>query len=340
MSRRLGEEEADGGAALLAQALDAVARAADPDARVLALEALARASRTAADGARASPRAYAGSTARQALAGLFAGRAEALARLVPTLDRALGARQPVLVAGEPGTGRTTTAAALHLAGPGRLGPLVIAAGAAPDVAGAAARAGDGTLVVEEVVGLPRADQAALLRAISEVDAGRLRLVATTSHDLDAAARRGWLDPGLRDRLAVLRLRLPPLREEAGAGAALVRLQLPADRELDPSATAALLAHPWPGNAREAARVADLLAAWGPERLGADDVARALFLGGPTPAAGAASDDTAGLDELERRIVAARLAAHGWRQAETAASLGIDRKTLWRKIREWGLEPPP
>ena len=34
------------------------------------------------------------------------------------------------------------------------------------------------------------------------------------------------------------------------------------------------------------------------------------------------------------------AAHGWRQAETADSLRIDRKTLWRKIREWGLEPPP
>ena len=47
-----------------------------------------------------------------------------------------------------------------------------------------------------------------------------------------------------------------------------------------------------------------------------------------------------LDELERRIVAGRLAAHGWRQAETADSLRIDRKTLWRKIREWGLEPPP
>jgi DNA-binding NtrC family response regulator len=330
---RRGAEGTGDDAALLALALDAVARAGDPDARASALEELARAARAAADGARARS-----SATRPALAGLFAGRAEALARLVPTLDRALGARQPVLVAGEPGAGRTTTAAALHLAGPARQGPLVVAAGPTPDVAGGAERARDGTLIVEEVVGLPRADQAALLRALPEVDGSRLRVVATTCHDLDLAARRGWLDPALRDRLAVLRLRLPPLREEPGAGAAFVRLRLPPDRELDPEATAALVAHPWPGNAREAARVADVLAAWGAARLGPDDVARALLLAGS--AAAGATDDTAGLDELERRIVAGRLAAHGWRQAETAASLRIDRKTLWRKIREWGLEPPP
>lgn len=322
-------------AALVALALDAAARASDPEARAAALEALARAARAAADGARTRPPSPPG---RPALAGLFAGRAEALARLLPTVDRALGARQPVLVAGESGAGRTTAAAALHLAGPARLGPLVVAAGPAADVADGAERARDGTLVVEEVVALPRAEQAALLRVLPDVDAGRLRLVATTCHDLDAAARRGWLDPDLRDRLAVLRLRLPPLREEPGAGAAFVRLRLPPDRELDPEAAAALEAHPWPGNAREAAQVATHLAAWGATRLGADDVARALLLVGGV--ARSLDTDTAGLDELERRIVAGRLAAHGWRQAETAASLGIDRKTLWRKIREWGLEPPP
>lgn len=287
------------------------------------------------------------------LRALFAGRPAALERLLPLLDRVLGARHPVLIEGERGAGTALVARVIHAAGPARRGQLVTFDPIAPrtdgrqgGLAAALAAAAGGTVVIEEVAALPPGDQSSLLAALRAPDASA-RIVATTR--LDPGRVRAWLGADLLDRLAVLRLRLPPLREEPAGVVALLRAELTRLRapepppELDEDALAALRAYSWPGNADEVERCARALAGWSGRRVGRDEVARflALLADAPpqpaTPAPAAGPEKT--LAELERLEIEARLAQHGWRQVETAASLGIDRKTLYRKVRALGLTPP-
>ena len=227
----------------------------------------------------------------------------AMTRILDVIERLQDRpfRTNFLLTGEPGTGKDGLARALHqLLCPG--GPLVrldvngfpeeaaleALCGAGRDK-GAAEEADRGTLVIEEVVGLPGRVQQALLRLLK---AGRVRRVgqskdqprkltvnaiALSDADVDRAVAEGRLRHDLYYRLARVALWLPPLRERLDdmgpaavwmgnriLAAAHIPLELrtsedlrtasPEDRrraiELDVSAIEALRAHPWPGNFRE------------------------------------------------------------------------------------------
>ena len=227
----------------------------------------------------------------------------AMTRILDVIERLQDRpfRTNILLTGEPGTGKDGLARALHqLLCPG--GPLVrldvngfpeeaaleALCGAGRDK-GAAEEADRGTLVIEEVVGLPGRVQQALLRLLK---AGRVRRVgqskdqprkltvnaiALSDADVDRAVAEGRLRHDLYYRLARVALWLPPLRERLDdmgpaavwmgnriLAAAHIPLELrtsedlrtasPEDRrraiELDVSAIEALRAHPWPGNFRE------------------------------------------------------------------------------------------
>ncbi|HEX4952004.1 MAG TPA: sigma-54 dependent transcriptional regulator [Thermoanaerobaculia bacterium] len=227
------------------------------------------------------------------------------------------------------------------------------------------QADGGTLFLDEVCDLSPAAQAKLLRVLQERQIVRLgsrtpqrvdvRVIAATNKDPEAEVKAGNFRDDLYWRLNVVDVHLPSLRERREDLSILIEhffrrfqreLGLPV-ASIESEARALLLAYDWPGNIRELEntlcramilcngellKVADL-----PERIlgqggaEANEIARSL---GPTTLAEAVENVTA---RLERVLIIRRLAeCHGNRTA-TAESLGISRKTLFNKMRQYGIE---
>jgi DNA-binding NtrC family response regulator len=193
----------------------------------------------------------------------------------------------VLLQGETGTGKELCAEALHAGSARADGPLVICDLAAvapaqveaelfgaPDRDGAFVQADGGTLLLDEIGELDTEIQPRLLRAIERrqirpVGAAMprsvdVRIVAATNSDLDADVAAGKFREDLFHRLAVVRVRLPPLRDRRGDIPLLVEHFLreatgSAGRPppaVPPETMAALAAHDWPGNVRELRNVVE------------------------------------------------------------------------------------
>jgi two-component system, NtrC family, response regulator AtoC len=175
----------------------------------------------------------------------------------------------------------------------------------------------------------------------------VRLVAATHRDLRAMVERGEFRQDLLFRLAVVELRLPPLRERPGDVPLLVEHQLARlraedqrTRTVEDDALGRLEEHGWPGNVRELENVvrASALMAAGPT-ITLADVDRALGQvtapARPGAPAGTASFEGT-MEEVERRAIADRLERFGWNQLQAAKSLGMDRNTLHRKVVRYGI----
>ena len=223
----------------------------------------------------------------------------------------------------------------------------------------------GTLFLDEVGDLPLDVQVKLLRVLQEREFERVggaetvkvdvRIVSATHRDLEQQIANGTFREDLYYRLNVFPIRLPPLRDRPsdiphlaehflqkyapGAGKAV--------RGIDASATAALCAYPWPGNVRELENVVEraLILARGPEITGADleFTRRAPPAGAAaTPARGGAADSGGRplgerLHEQERAAIVASIDAAQGNIAHAARALGINRSTLYYRLRKHGLE---
>jgi len=229
-------------------------------------------------------------------------------------------------------------------------------GANRDKPGMIEAADGGTLLLDEIGNAPLDLQAKLLRVVQERVFERvgetrsrtvdLRWIAATHRDLRAEAALGRFREDLFWRLNVVAIELPPLRERAGdipmlAEAFVERYAAEhqrAARSLHPDAMAALCAHDWPGNVRELEHVLEravLLAhgdSIGVVDLGAD-LARHAPVASPVPIAPSLK---AALEAPERRLIEDALAACGGRRQEAARRLGINRTTLFNKMRRFGL----
>lgn len=212
----------------------------------------------------------------------------------------------------------------------------------------------GTIFLDEIGDLPLALQPKLLRALQErrvrpvggtaeisFDA---RFVAATNRDLRAAVQTGAFREDLYFRLAVIQAELPALRHRGDdilllASRLTARFALAAGKPIDgmaPAVADRLRAYAWPGNVRELENCLERAVALSRYRvLTLDDLPQAIRDAGSHDTAGSApAPPLISLDELERRHVHAVLDAFGRNASRTARLLGIDRKTLGRKLRQW------
>jgi DNA-binding NtrC family response regulator len=227
----------------------------------------------------------------------------------------------------------------------------------------------GTLMLDEVGELPAGLQVKLLRALETMSFYRVggrqkievdvRILAATNKDLAVEVEADRFRADLYYRINAVTLRVPPLRERPqdvrGLAESFLRAVAPG-RELAPEALALLRGYDWPGNVRELRHVIEraALLATG-ETIGPDDLPaeiaeprerRAVPLG-TAPAAGPALPTTppvnatpaagATLQDLERQRILEVLESVRWNRSRAAEKLGISPRTLYRRIKRYGLD---
>lgn len=296
------------------------------------------------------------------------GQSEAMRRVYRLIERAAGARVPVLITGESGTGKELVARAIHEAGPRRDGPFVpVNAAAIPEALfeselfghakgaftgagsarqGAFVAADGGTLLLDEVGELPALAQAKLLRVLQDQrirpvgeDRERavdVRIIAATNRDLEAMARLGEFRQDLFFRLHVLPIELPPLWQRAGDLDLLLRAFLEdaaGDGPVPSPSFAALDAmrrYAWPGNVRELRNLAERLVVLADGgSIEIDDLPEAIRA---APAHTPGSADNRPLRDVELEHIRAVLERAGGNKTRAAEILGIDRKSLREKLK--------
>jgi two-component system, NtrC family, response regulator AtoC len=279
----------------------------------------------------------------------------------------------ILVLGESGTGKEVLARAIHAESPRLEGPFVAVSCAALTetlleselfghekgaFTGAVVRrkgkfeaAHGGTLFLDEVGDIGSKLQLDLLRVLEDRRFHRIggnepisvdvRIVAATNRDLKKAVAQGSFREDLFYRLNVIPVTIPPLRERREdipllANEFLERLSIELKKTIEgisAEAMAALLSHDWRGNVRELRNVLErgAVVASGPV-IGLSDLGMATHGGGTA----AAAPELASLEDVERRHVAAVLGHTGGNVSQSARILGIDRVTLYNKMRRWNL----
>jgi len=235
-----------------------------------------------------------------------------------------------------------------------------------DRTGLFVQADGGTLFLDEIGDMPLGLQAKLLRVLEDrrvrpVGGDRevgvdVRVVAATHQDLERAAEEGRFRSDLLYRLDVIRVELPPLRERGGdvlllAQRFLDELATRFDKPVQGFSDAALrrmAEYAWPGNVRELRNCVErAVVLCAGDEIGPDDLPRRLPRSTPrSPLLTPVVDDPRvlpSLAEVERGHIERVVAACGGNRGEAAQVLGIDRKTLYRKLEGYkaataGLEP--
>ncbi|MCR9163505.1 MAG: sigma 54-interacting transcriptional regulator [Nannocystaceae bacterium] len=225
--------------------------------------------------------------------------------------------------------------------------------------GVFARADGGTLFLDEIGEMSLQTQARMLRVLETrtftkvggtgEQSVAVRLIAATHRDLAQMVEQGTFRQDLLYRLSVIQTELAPLRERADDIEPLVQFFANAigetmGRRIDgiaPDALAVMQRYPWPGNVRELRNMVERALVLGDGAiLELDDLPPEMQHAAPK---GGSAGVTAGpavtpgtirtLAELEREAIAAALTATGGNKARAAALLGIDRTTLYRKLKD-------
>jgi two-component system nitrogen regulation response regulator NtrX len=314
------------------------------------------------------------------------GVSSAIAQLRQAIERVAPTGSRVLIHGPAGAGKEVAARMLHARSRRADGPFValncatlaparfeeelfgVEAGTDPTTqprrAGVLERAHGGTLLLDEVGDMPQETQGKIVRALQEQGFTRIggaqrvqvdvRVIATTSKDLQAEIGAGRFREDLYYRLAVVPLRIPPLRERRDDIPALARHFMAKSvetsgmppRELTEDALAAMQAYDWPGNVRELRNLIDWLLIMAPGD--AKEPIRPDML---PPQVGNAAPAVLKLDRsseimtlplrearelFERQYLEAQLLRFGGNISRTANFVGMERSALHRKLKFLGV----
>jgi len=289
------------------------------------------------------------------------------------IDRAARRDTPVLLVGESGTGKELLARALHRRSPRAGGPFVaVNCSAIPETLleselfghrkGAFTDARDdqrglfqtahrGTVFLDEIGDMAPVLQGKLLRVLQEKEVNPLgaaapvpidvRIVTATHRDLTGLAEEGRFREDLMYRINVIEVRVPPLRERPDDVVPLVRHFLHkhaalvgrTEASVSAEAMAVLCRHCWPGNVRELENVIERALVLGDgELITVEDLPERLR----HPLLELRSSKSLRLADVERDHIARTLDAVSGNKAAAARVLGLDRKTLYRKLMQHGI----
>lgn len=299
----------------------------------------------------------------------FVGASRVMREVAGLIARVAPSSLPVLVTGESGTGKELVAKAVHRAS--GLGPFIAVncaalpddlleselfghergafSGAVKDKPGLFEAADSGTLFLDEIGDLPLPLQPKLLRALESGEIRRVgstvtrnvkaRLISATNKDLEAQVRDGRFREDLFWRLNVLSIHVPALRERAADIPLLVE-HFVGGLSVSPEAMARLTAHPWPGNVRELRNTLERAMTLRPgESIEVEDLPQAT---GVRDAAGLLAEDArreVPLRDVERSYILMVMERTGGNKSRAAEILGLDRKTLYRRLDEFGYRDP-
>ena len=303
------------------------------------------------------------------------GVSRPMLRLFERIGRVAESPAPVLITGETGTGKDVVARAVHAAsGRDPLVPLNCGAipahlieselfghkkgaftGADRDSSGLFETADGGTLFLDEIGELPITLQPKLLRVLESGEVRRVgdtsfkrvdvRIVAATHRDLDAAVEAGEFREDLYWRINVLHLEIPALRERPTDVPLLVEHFLTRTGRCDdgelcvsPVALAALVEYSWPGNIRQLRSVIERAVAFSdhPEIKLDDlpeDVRNAAHSAQLTHSA---AERKLTLAEVEREYILEVLRRSRGNKSQAAEWLDVPRRTLYRRLEEYGV----
>jgi two-component system response regulator HydG len=308
-----------------------------------------------------------------------------LRQAIELAGRIAATRTPLLIVGEPGTGRSLLARMIHTLGSRRDQPFVVFDNSAPtemlaeqeqnrnrtgapaegeaDWSSKLQQAHGGTLFLDEVAALPDHLQAQLLQALQEREpeghghhatAPDVRFLMSGSDNLMSLVEQGQFRQDLYHRISVVCLKLPPLRHRMADIEALAEyFRARFADELGKTiagfthdALQTLLKHDWPGNVRELeALIRRGVVLCHGARITSGHLASALsYPRSNRNASGNARPQLAtsirplkeALEEPEKRIIIQALQALNWNRQETARALDINRTTLYKKMKKYGL----
>jgi DNA-binding NtrC family response regulator len=298
------------------------------------------------------------------------GHSRLMAEIYKTIARVAVGKSTVLIQGESGTGKELVARLIHAHSDRSQKPfLAINCAAVPeqlleselfgyskgahstataDKPGLFELASGGTLLLDEVGDMSLTLQAKLLRVLEDAETRRLgdtrtvrtdvRLIASTNQDLERRIKEDKFRSDLYYRLNVVSLTLPPLRDRKEDIPALVdyfirKYSASAKKNVQEAAPEVLerfQAYAWPGNVRELENVIERAVILNAKsRIMLEDL--------PDILRSAPAGPSLSLEEMERRHIVQVLQETKGNVKAAAAVLGIDRKTLYRKTAEYGID---
>ncbi len=304
------------------------------------------------------------------------GNAQPMQRVKEIISKVATTDSPVLIEGESGTGKELVAAAIHRLSDRAKGPFIPVncsaipedlleseffghvrgafSGAVSDALGLFRGAHEGTIFLDEIAELSPGLQVKLLRVLQEMlvrpvgstktHSVDVRVIAATNRDLDRSIADGRFRQDLYYRLNVVRVSLPPLRARREDIPALVnhflrRYNRRFRRDvkgITPDALATLGGYDFPGNVRELENVIERAFAMG---------AREQITLADLPVLGTASVPSASvpqsgtvprLADVEKDLILRALAFYKDDKEAAASALGISRRTIYRRLKEYGM----